>query len=181
MMYQDQLNAEAAGSRQPYSWSRWNGSATNGSSAEPLASARALVRSRPSCRACGAAYFERIASSRASTTTHAVTKARSCHQESRTPRTRAPIANMTIRKRNAMNALTSSFLRRAYLGPLAFVVRWIWRGIAQFARCSTQRLNSSKDMIAVAADIDSSRRLLLSGSPKHATSAVTNTSRDSRP
>ena len=68
------------------------------------------------------------------------------------------------------------------LGPLAYVVRWIWRGMAQFARCSThQRLNSSKDMIAVAADIDSSRRLLLSGSPKHATSAVTNTSRDSRP
>ena len=68
------------------------------------------------------------------------------------------------------------------LGPLAYVVRWIFRRAIQFARCSThQRVNSSKDMIAVAADIDTSRRLLLSGSPKHATSAVTNTSRDSRP
>ena len=36
------------------------------------------------------------------------------------------------------------------LGPLAFVVRWLWRGMAQFTRCSThQRSNSSKDMIAV--------------------------------
>ena len=53
------------------------------------------------------AYFARIASSRASTTTHAVMKARNFQSESRTPWTRAPITSMTIRRRKASNAVTS--------------------------------------------------------------------------
>jgi hypothetical protein len=125
----------------------------NGSSAEPHAYARALVRSRPSCRACGAAYFERIASRRASTTTHAVTKASSFHQESRTPRTRAPITNMTSRRRNAINAVTSSSSPSAP-APLCAPLRcarlcWTLRERSRRVMLASARVQATDDALDV--------------------------------
>jgi hypothetical protein len=54
-------------------------------------------------------YLARIASSRASTTIQAVTNARNFQNECRTPWTRDPSASTTMTRRNAINAVTSSY------------------------------------------------------------------------